>query len=139
MTSLLMDRLRVIKNEANCDGVSGLAGTSISWNRKELASLPSMIILIGGVEPPLPLSGNLLEKEKGLEKVVFSSLHVMGLADPLLPRSRALRLLFHSDYVTILEHEEGHHIPSIRTCTYHLIKKWIWEKQGCYSFQIRER
>ncbi len=59
------------------------------------------------------------------KKIAIPSLHVMGRADPLLAQSRALVQLFDEDSRTLMEHEEGHNIPSLRSGLYPGITQWI--------------
>jgi len=59
-------------------------------------------------------------------KITLPSLHLMGSADPYLSRSRQLRKDFYeSTSSTVLEHDEGHNIPSIRTQLYPVISQWL--------------
>jgi hypothetical protein len=52
----------------------------------------------------------------------------MGLVDPHLNRSRQLRRDFYeSTSSTVLEYDEGHNIPSIRTQLYPVISQWLEE------------
>lgn len=53
------------------------------------------------------------------------SLHIMGTADPLLSRSNALLRYYDSNHAQVLQHGEGHNIPSMRTGLYPSIKEWI--------------
>ena len=52
----------------------------------------------------------------------------MGLADSYLPESRKLMSYYNDDERMVLEHEEGHNIPSIRTGLYDAIKSWMYSK-----------
>ena len=61
-----------------------------------------------------------------MRKIDIPSLHLVGLADPYLSRSRLLFSEFYEpDKRTLLEHEETHNVPSIRTGLYPTIKDWV--------------
>jgi predicted esterase len=84
------------------------------------------IICIGGVETYTPLKF----------KIKIKSLHLMGQEDEHLEQSKLLVNCYDKECATIIEYNEGHNIPSIRTGIYHLIKKWVWEDEG-YDFIIQ--
>ena len=77
------------------------------------APSPRFVILIGGVPPK-----DLAEEEPRVE-LRTPSLHIHGTSDPLLPYSQRLLAMFaDSPRRTLLQHTEGHNIPSIRTGLY---------------------
>lgn len=78
------------------------------------------VILIGGIEPP---DHDIVSCHS--EPIDIPSLHIMGRADPLLPRSEQLLAFYNSDKATVLYHSEGHNIPSIRTELYPVILTWL--------------
>eukprot|EP01036_Dinobryon_divergens_P026076 gene26076-34684_t len=91
------------------------------------AVLPSLrfLILIGGVQP-LETRFTFLKDPDLQRKISMPSLHLMGSADPFLSRSRLLRADFYEEASsTVLEHGEGHNIPSIRTNLYPAISQWL--------------
>jgi hypothetical protein len=60
-------------------------------------------------------------------KISIPSLHIMGLHDEYRPRSEELSDMYDdaNDMRTIIVHEEGHNIPSIRTKLYPQITAWM--------------
>jgi predicted esterase len=144
--------VRFIQEHGPFDGLLGFSqGAAMATQLLDLLSsrnqLSSMryVILIGGVQPP-----------RQTKVLPLISLHIMGLEDGLLPRSRILASSFlekdatvdfprssHSltthlivmysrplSNLQVLQHEEAHNIPSVRTKIYHLVKLWIWENEG---------
>jgi len=80
------------------------------------------LVLIGGVTP--------IEIESGVKSGEFSileipSLHIQGFEDPFLDHSKRLETLFADNSTTIIEHQEGHNIPSIRTNVYQKISDFL--------------
>lgn len=77
-------------------------------------------IFIGGVEPPqhstLSNSSTLIE---------IPSLHIIGTQDLLKERSERLLNYFNPATRTVMYHNEGHNIPSIRTELYGQIEAWM--------------
>lgn len=82
---------------------------------------PLFYIFIGGVTPfpSSPTDNTYLEVD---------SLHIMGLEDPLIQSSKVLSSLFSEECKMILQHSEGHNIPSKRTDLYPRINSWIRTK-----------
>eukprot|EP01034_Spumella_vulgaris_P026153 gene26153-32688_t len=70
-----------------------------------------------------------ITKEQQDIPINLRSLHIAGLSDPLLPRSRALIQLYSEHNRKVLEHSEGHNIPSMRTDLYPAIKQWIYGEE----------
>lgn len=103
-------------------------------------------ILIGGVAPQdLVESVNLLRTQHiNMLNILFStpilqgqkisipSLHIMGKFDEYRRRSELLYHMYDqtNDMRTVMIHEEGHNIPSIRTELYPLISSWIEDNQS---------
>lgn len=56
------------------------------------------------------------------------SIHIMGRADPLLSHSRQLATMYRDADRILLEHDEGHNIPSIRTEIYPRVAEWIQDQ-----------
>ena len=76
-------------------------------------------ILIGG---PCPK-----EYDDTHENLIdISSLHIYGTSDSILEKCKALTRIYKNS--TILEHNEGHNIPSVSTNTYESIKKFIYDQ-----------
>ena len=87
-------------------------------------SIPILaLVLIGGVEPSdiHPTSR---------PAITIPSLHIHGEADPYLERSKGLLKYFDSSCATVLNHSEGHQIPSIRTKVYNQINTWLVHTTG---------
>mmetsp|Transcript_22062 Transcript_22062/g.37356 ORF Transcript_22062/g.37356 Transcript_22062/m.37356 type:complete len:246 (+) Transcript_22062:19-756(+) len=53
------------------------------------------------------------------------TLHIMGANDPFIEQSRKLTTFFDSHTSTLLNHGEGHNIPSLRTGLYPEIDAWL--------------
>lgn len=67
------------------------------------------LIFIGGVSPVREAPTDFVPIS------AISSLHIMGTEDPYINQSRLLASLFASETSTVLTHEGGHNIPSLRT------------------------
>lgn len=81
------------------------------------------VILIGGVEPPpFPQPSSSAETSN---VVNIPSLHIIGRKDPLSVRSEKLVTYFHESLTTVIYHDEGHNIPSVRTGLYSTIYSWL--------------
>lgn len=128
--------LEFVERQGPFDGILGFSqGSSMATmladrllsNGSLQPSVLRYILLIGGVEPPSSHAPRI--------PLDIKSLHVMGLQDDVLPRSKALKDMFANDFATVIEHGEGHNIPSVRTDTYHVIKKWLWEDEG-YDYKV---
>ena len=82
-------------------------------------------ILIGGV-PPQELESSSASSEAGpVAPLALPSLHIHGLADPYLELSQRLLDMYAQTGRALLQHEEGHNIPSIRTNLYAKINAWL--------------
>jgi len=88
------------------------------------------VILIGGV-PPYDLE-NAAASSKSPLALATPSLHIHGLADPLLPYSQRLVGMYaqqqqqhQQKFPCVLQHEEGHNIPSMKTGLYPKINEWL--------------
>lgn len=76
-------------------------------------------ILIGGSTPK--------EFDNTYENSIdIQSLHIYGTADPILEKCKSLEKIYKNPI--ILEHNEGHNIPSINTNTYESITKFIHDQ-----------
>jgi len=128
--------VQFIQKHGPFDGILGFSqGASFATmladrlsTEKGISSNVKYIILIGGVNPPASHAPR--------SPLQIKSLHLMGLLDEVLERSKALKDMFAPELATVIEHAEGHNIPSIRTDTYHAIKKWVWEDEG-YEYKVR--
>jgi len=127
--SLEMLLLRLREADPPFDGVLGFSqGANMATRLAQIAErepesssrrrLFQFVILIGGV-PPKDLEA------QGVRLVRTPSLHIHGLADPLLPYSQRLLAMYEASNATLLQHTEGHNIPSIRTGLYPEINKWV--------------
>ena len=134
-----------IEKHGPFDGVMGFSqGATITTllmsrlktDEAHKGSLPSCV-LIGGIDPSHYIP------DCSMEALNVNSLHIMGQKDPAFGRSIKLCEFYAENMVTKIEHNEGHNIPSVRTKTYHLIKKWLWEvacgDEACYSYRVIER
>ena len=67
----------------------------------------------------------------------------MGQKDHVFERSVKLWEMYAENLAVKIEHTEAHNIPSVKTSTYHLIKKWLWEvasgDERSYLYKIVER
>ena len=99
--------------------------------------LPSSCVLIGGVDPMYYISGY------PPDILHVNSLHIMGQKDHVFERSVKLWEMYAENLAVKIEHTEAHNIPSVKTSTYHLIKKWLWEvasgDERSYLYKIVER
>lgn len=77
-------------------------------------------VLISGV-PPTEINSNSID---------IDSLHIYGKADPLYEKSKTLKDLYNDEKVFLLEHDEGHNIPSINTNIYSNINQWLYSKSS---------
>lgn len=77
-------------------------------------------ILISGVPPK--------EIDNGI--VDIDSLHIFGTGDPFYEKSKILKEVYSNEKAVVLEHNEGHNIPSINTNTYSFIKEWMDNKSS---------
>jgi len=119
--------LKILRDEGPFDGILGFSQGAGMVSRiarlrqdKEIADdLFRFCILIGGV-PAYEL-----EERSLRDPILLPSLHIVGLADDLLPLSRRLHNMFQTGTGTLLEHSEGHNIPSIRTNLYQAVLAWI--------------
>ena len=76
-------------------------------------------VLISGVPPK--------EIDNGI--VDIDSLHIYGTGDPAYEKSKILKEVYNNEKAVVLEHNEGHNIPSINTNIYSFIKGWLYDKQ----------
>lgn len=79
------------------------------------------VILIGGMDPP---DGPKVGSE-GFIPIDIPSLHLIGRGDHLKHRCERLIEVYSASKRTVLYHDEGHNIPSIRTGLYPEIEAWI--------------
>ena len=127
------------------DGIIGFSqGATVAtllMNRlkklERLEKLLSSCVLIGGVDPSYYIP------DQTKEVLDVNSLHIIGQKDELFESSLKLCDFYEESMATRIEHVEGHNIPSIRTVTYHLIKKWFWEvasgDKNFYLYKITNR
>jgi len=122
---LLLRYLRETKEPY--DGVLGFSqGANVATRLAHLSEeqdqgsprLFRFVILIGGV-PPKDLEA------RGVRLKSTPSLHIHGLSDPLLAYSQRLYDMYESPQKVLLQHGEGHNIPSLRTDLYGAINAWL--------------
>jgi len=102
---------------------AGMATRLAHWQQQQQPSTPLLfdfVVLVGGV-PPLER-----EAEIGAGGISMPSLHIQGKADSLLPLSERLAALY--SVRTVLVHEEGHNVPSMRTGLYPQIDAFLSER-----------
>lgn len=54
----------------------------------------------------------------------------MGLEDPYLALSKQLVSVYDKHLATIIEHKEGHQIPSLRTGIYQDVNNWLLKRNA---------
>lgn len=120
----IIQKLATVNNAEGMLGFSqgaGMVAKTLQHIRKMQQSLPphvKFVILIAGVEPVNTGS----EDEEPLD---IPSLHLIGTQDSLMPRSKKLLEHFREEKRTVLYHNEGHNVPSMRTGLYPEIAAWI--------------
>mmetsp|Transcript_7816 Transcript_7816/g.17530 ORF Transcript_7816/g.17530 Transcript_7816/m.17530 type:complete len:228 (-) Transcript_7816:165-848(-) len=80
-------------------------------------SLFDFVVLIGGVTPPL-----ITAEEAHL---LLPSCHIMGTRDHVYVHSQALTTYYDASSRVVLQHNEGHNIPSLRAGLYPLISEFV--------------
>ena len=114
----------IINNEEQFDGILGFSQgaamatmilTEIQNRNIEKGKLIKCVILIGGV-PPVGAPSSVLS---------IPSLHIMGEKDSLISYSKELEGFYDKSSKSVMIHEEGHNVPSMRTELYPLIRSWI--------------
>lgn len=59
---------------------------------------------------------------------MIPSLHILGSADPLRDYSVKAVQFYGEETRTVLEHQEGHNIPSLGTGLYPVIADWVQQQ-----------
>jgi predicted esterase len=101
---------------------AGMATRLAHWQQQQPPGTPALfdfVILVGGV-PPLER-----EADIGVGGLSLPSLHIQGKTDSLLPMAERLAALYSHTSKTVLQHAEGHNIPSIRTGVYPQIDAFL--------------
>lgn len=116
-----------MKNNTFFDGILGFSqGAQMvtrllhTYQNKEIPLPFKFAVLIGGVPP----------KEINENSVDIDSLHIYGKSDPAYEKSKILEKIYNNQRSLVLEHDEGHNIPSINTNIYSAIKEWLYYKSS---------
>ena len=137
--------MNFVKIHGPFDGVMGFSqGATIATllisrlkTDESLKGYLASCVLVGGVDPLHYIPSH------SIDVLNVNSLHIMGRKDQVFESSMKLCEFYTENMATKIEHDEGHNVPSVRTRTYHLIKKWFWEvasgDEKCYSFKLVER
>jgi len=130
--NMLLDMLKTA--DPPFDGILGFSqGANMAtrlayYMEQQQLPLFRFVILIGGV-PPYDLETAAASGKSPLA-LATPSLHIHGLADPLLPYSQRLVGMYaqqqqQQQLPCVLQHEEGHNIPSMKTGLYPKINEWL--------------